>query len=243
MNDTNEMNRAEEWTLCWGLLLAIGLVAGGWALGTEIKATRLGDRGYVSVRGLAERTVKSDLAIWPIDYKEAGDDLPSLYSKTEGRSKSDIAISGISRAFRHRRFTLGVVSVRDNQVQRIRGRQTSHSPLHRRAANYRTDIQGGSNRERGAENHGPAATGHRVDRQWQPASDVQIYGIELHQTRHDYGSHAGRTCRGRPLRVRLRQRGRFHPAGEPGRIFNSGPECRVVRPENLMKAAPSFECG
>ena len=40
-----------------------------------------------SVRGLAERTVKSDLAIWPIGYKEAGDDLPSLYSRTEANRR------------------------------------------------------------------------------------------------------------------------------------------------------------
>ena len=69
-----------------GLLLAVGLIVGGWALGSQIKATRLGDR-YVTVRGLAERNVKSDLAIWPIDYKEAGDDLTSVYSKTESDRK------------------------------------------------------------------------------------------------------------------------------------------------------------
>ena len=44
-----------------GVLIAIGLILGGWILGAEIKQTRLGDR-YVSVKGLSERTVKSDLA-------------------------------------------------------------------------------------------------------------------------------------------------------------------------------------
>ena len=57
-----------------GLLLALGLIGGGWILGSQIKATRLSDR-YVTVRGLVERKVKSDLAIWPLSYKEAGDDL------------------------------------------------------------------------------------------------------------------------------------------------------------------------
>jgi len=52
-----------------GTLIAFGLIVGGWALGAQIKATRLGDR-YVTVKGLVERTVKSDLAIWPITYKE-----------------------------------------------------------------------------------------------------------------------------------------------------------------------------
>lgn len=63
-------------------LLALGLIIGGWVLGAEIKATRLGDR-YVTVKGLVERTVKSDLAIWPLTSKEAGDDLSSVYARTE----------------------------------------------------------------------------------------------------------------------------------------------------------------
>lgn len=60
-----------------GVLLALGLVLGGWMLGSEIKATRLGDR-YVTVRGLVERTVKSDLAIWTLGFKEAGDELAAV---------------------------------------------------------------------------------------------------------------------------------------------------------------------
>ena len=49
MNGANRMNRSGMTLL--GLLLACGLVAGGWVLGSEIKAIRLGDR-YLSVRGL-----------------------------------------------------------------------------------------------------------------------------------------------------------------------------------------------
>ena len=51
-----------------GVLLAFGIIVGGWVLGAQIKATRLSDR-YVSVKGLVERTVKSDLVIWPDVYK------------------------------------------------------------------------------------------------------------------------------------------------------------------------------
>jgi uncharacterized protein len=69
-----------------GLLIAVGLIVGGWALGSQIKATRLSDR-YVTVKGLVERKVKSDLATWPLSYKEAGDDLASLFTKTESDRK------------------------------------------------------------------------------------------------------------------------------------------------------------
>ncbi|HEX2919508.1 MAG TPA: SIMPL domain-containing protein, partial [Edaphobacter sp.] len=63
-----------------GLLL--GLVLGGWLLGSQIKETRLADR-YVTVKGLVERTVKSDSAIWPVTFKETGNDLQQVYAQSE----------------------------------------------------------------------------------------------------------------------------------------------------------------
>ena len=57
---------------CWG----------GWALGAQIKETKLADR-YVTVKGLVERTVKSDSAVWPVIFKETGNDLQQVYAKSE----------------------------------------------------------------------------------------------------------------------------------------------------------------
>ena len=65
-----------------GGLLMLGLIAGGWLLGGQIKAMKLGDR-YVTVKGLVERTVKSDTAIWPVSFKETGNDLPQVFAKSE----------------------------------------------------------------------------------------------------------------------------------------------------------------
>jgi len=112
MNGTNRINRGEMTIL--GCLLAIGLVAGGWALGAQIKAVRLGDR-YVTVRGLAERTVKSDLAIWTLDYKEAGDDLPSLYSKIEGDRKIILQFL-TEQGIQSSETEIGIVGVVDTQA-------------------------------------------------------------------------------------------------------------------------------
>src|SRR6201993_1667378 len=84
---STEIQSNRSGTTILGLFLALGLIIGGWVLGAEIKATRLGDR-YVTVKGLVERKVKSDLAIWPLTYKEAGDDLTSLYAKTEADKKT-----------------------------------------------------------------------------------------------------------------------------------------------------------
>jgi hypothetical protein len=102
-----------------GLLLALGFVFGGWVLGMQIKAIRLGDR-YVTVRGLAERNVKSDLAIWPIDYKEAGDDLSSLYSKTEADRKVILQFLN-QQGIQPSEIELGVVRVVDTQANEFGG--------------------------------------------------------------------------------------------------------------------------
>jgi uncharacterized protein len=111
------MNRPEAALL--GSLLAVGLIIGGWVLGAQIKATRLGDR-YVSVRGLAERTVKADLAIWPIDYKEAGNDLPSLYSKAESDKKIILKFLN-GQGIQSSEIAVGIVGVTDNEANRFGG--------------------------------------------------------------------------------------------------------------------------
>lgn len=85
MNGSHQNDRGS--TTLLGLLLALGLIIGGWVLGAQIKATRLSDR-YVTVKGLVERRVKSDLAIWPLSYKEAADDLSSVYAKSEASRKT-----------------------------------------------------------------------------------------------------------------------------------------------------------
>jgi uncharacterized protein len=102
-----------------GILIALGLVLGGWILGAEIKQTRLGDR-YVSVKGLSERNVKSDLAIWTLGYKEAGDDLASLYSKSEANKKVILDFLA-KQGIQENEIELGVVQVTDTQANEYGG--------------------------------------------------------------------------------------------------------------------------
>ena len=102
-----------------GILLALGLIIGGWVLGAEIKATRLGDR-YVTVKGLVERKVKSDLAIWPLTYKEAGDDLTSIYSKTEADKKTVLQFLA-EQGIQSSEIELGIIRVVDTQANEYGG--------------------------------------------------------------------------------------------------------------------------
>jgi hypothetical protein len=95
------------------------LIVGSWVLGADIKATRLGDR-YVTVKGLVEGNVKSDLAIWPLSYKEAGDDLTSVYAKAEADKQAILQFleqQGIQTS----EIGLDVVRVVDTQANEYGG--------------------------------------------------------------------------------------------------------------------------
>ena len=105
--------------LVLGVLLALGLIIGGWVLGSEIKATRLGDR-YVTVKGLVERNVKSDLVIWPLTYKEAGDELGALYAKTEADKKTVLQFLS-DQGIQSSEIELGIIRVVDTQANEYGG--------------------------------------------------------------------------------------------------------------------------
>src|SRR6202021_2218747 len=124
MNATNQTDRHS--TALLGILLALGLIIGGWVLGAQIKTTRLSDR-YVTVKGPIERTVKSDPAIWPLNYKKAGRDPPLLYAKTEADKKTILQFldqQGIQTA----EIELGVLRVVDTQANEYGG---GNRPPHR----------------------------------------------------------------------------------------------------------------
>ncbi|HYN15912.1 MAG TPA: SIMPL domain-containing protein, partial [Terriglobales bacterium] len=116
MND-NQSNRGE--LVAAGFLVALGLIIGGWSLGAQIKATRLSDR-YVTVKGLVERKVKGDLAIWPLSYKEAGDDLSTVYAKTETDKKTVLEFLD-QLGIQSSEIELGVVRVVDTQANEYGG--------------------------------------------------------------------------------------------------------------------------
>lgn len=61
-------------TLFAALFLALGLAGAGYLVSNGLVHLRGGERG-VSVRGVSERDVRADLAIWPIQYTVTDNDL------------------------------------------------------------------------------------------------------------------------------------------------------------------------
>jgi hypothetical protein len=61
-------------------LVAAAIAAGGWFVGRGFAEARLADR-YVTVKGLAERPVKADTALWPIRFVATSDKLAEAQAK------------------------------------------------------------------------------------------------------------------------------------------------------------------
>ena len=70
-----------RWLISSGIL-AIGLVLGGYLLGDGLTRAREADRS-VTVRGLAERDVKADLATWTIAYSASASDLATAQASVD----------------------------------------------------------------------------------------------------------------------------------------------------------------
>ena len=62
------------------VLLAAGIAAGGWFAGRGLMEARTADR-FVTVKGVAEREVQADLALWPMQFVVADDDLDRAQSR------------------------------------------------------------------------------------------------------------------------------------------------------------------
>jgi hypothetical protein len=76
--------------LILGGLIVVGLVAAGASIGQGLYNIKMGDR-YVSVKGISEQTIKSDVAIWDLSYKVAGNDLSQLSTQSESDQAKVVA--------------------------------------------------------------------------------------------------------------------------------------------------------
>ncbi len=64
------------------LIIAVGLALAGTAIGVGFFFSRGTDR-YVTVKGLAEREVDADLAVWPITFRVSDNSLTTLQDKID----------------------------------------------------------------------------------------------------------------------------------------------------------------
>lgn len=70
-----------------GFFIFLGLVIGGWMLADGAIRFKEYER-VVSVKGLAEREVAADVAVWPIRFSVAANELDQLYADLEQQTRA-----------------------------------------------------------------------------------------------------------------------------------------------------------
>jgi hypothetical protein len=98
------------------LLIAAGLAAGGWGVGQGLERFRLADRS-ISVKGLAERDVPSDYAVWALNFRRAGGQFGEVQrALADDRDR-------VLQFLKGRGFTETEIEVRPLQVQDLFARE------------------------------------------------------------------------------------------------------------------------
>ena len=108
------------------LILSTGIMVAGNLVG-NMHLRGLEYQRYVSVKGLAEREVDADLAIWPFRITIAEDDLNALQKKLENDSR--IIENFLSSSnFETTEFSSGVAEIQDTQTYNYGSPNASNSP-------------------------------------------------------------------------------------------------------------------
>jgi len=100
------------------VVVGAGLALGGYFVGDGLYAARASER-YVTVKGLAEREVPANLAMWPLVFTTAADDLDALQAEVDANVER---IEGFLRPeFAPEELTLSVPRITDNWAQSSAG--------------------------------------------------------------------------------------------------------------------------
>jgi hypothetical protein len=102
-------------SLILGAFIFGGLTLMGYFLGSSAIRFREYER-VVSVKGLSERELPADVAVWPIRFTSAHNDLTTLYATMESSAKQ-ITDFLVSAGFEASEITAGAPSVTDKLAQ------------------------------------------------------------------------------------------------------------------------------
>lgn len=112
------------------LLVAIGLAFAGFLIGKTLVNGKQMDR-QVSVKGLAEREVPADLAVWPLQIRYAGNNLASL-QQTLTRAQKDLQRFFADQGFSGEEISKGMTNIVDSNADPYRS--ANQPPVNRYTA-------------------------------------------------------------------------------------------------------------
>ena len=108
--------------LCLGVFVCIGLIALGHQLSKGIIHIKSLDR-TVTVKGLSEREVPVNIAIWPITFHQAGNDLNQLFSNIQ--QKNALIVNFLkSNGFKIEEISIAPPGILDKQAEGYSGTET-----------------------------------------------------------------------------------------------------------------------
>lgn len=105
--------------LILGITIGLGIAVAGLSMSYSFYKTRVTER-FVTVKGLAERNVGADLAIWPLSFTETGNDLTAL-QKTVDSKRLIIREFLLDSGFEDAEISLSVPSIRDVEAEPVYG--------------------------------------------------------------------------------------------------------------------------
>ena len=106
-------------------IIAVGITLLGYMIRSGIESFKERDR-VVSVKGLAEMEVSADKVVWPLMYKDIGNDLLSLYHNIQTKNSTIIAFlkaNGITEE----EITVAPAEIIDMEAERY----SAQAPQHR----------------------------------------------------------------------------------------------------------------
>jgi len=112
-----------------GISIGLGILIAGISLSRAIYKSRTADR-FVTVKGLAEREVDADLAIWPITYKDAGNDLLALQSSVDD-NRMIITEFLKEKGFQETEVSHSAPKIIDTYAEGYYGNQEARGPRYR----------------------------------------------------------------------------------------------------------------
>ena len=105
--------------LILGGLICLGMVLAGWILGNSALKIKQYER-VVSVKGLSEREVKANVAVWPIRFSTASQDLAALYDTMQSQT-SQIQNFLKNEGFSPEEITIAAPVITDKYAQQYGG--------------------------------------------------------------------------------------------------------------------------
>lgn len=108
-------------SLALGVCIGAGLVLMGIVLGQSALRVKRLDR-VVTVKGLAEREVEADIALWPVTFTDANNNLSELYQSLDTKTKQIVDFL-LKHGFDRDEITVSPPAITDKLAERYGGQQ------------------------------------------------------------------------------------------------------------------------